>query len=874
MHWQPGMKLRHRAQTEWGAGDVLAIDDNQLIVRFAGRDGEPIRLSAKSLDLERYHFALGERVVTPHGPGIVEDTQAERYRVAGQWHPEAALSPTRPRSEVLAMLRERRFTTPGNFSLRRSVLTLDDERRADALGAMLAARVRVLPHQLGVVQRVLAAPRPRFILADEVGLGKTIEAGMIFSALRLAGLAERVLVVVPDHLRVQWLLELRQRFNQSFALDGEGPLSIVSLAEATAVTGDWDLVICDEAHHLREPAAFAALQSLAARTWGLLLLTATPMQLDPEEYHALLQLLAPTSETAAELRERLRQQEAISNAVRDNDIEALAKLFPTDDALRSLRGEALVRYLAESYSLSAAMVRNRRVCVGGFTERRLQEHATRDLAAVLQGIWKRDGEAKVLVFCSADDIVPLRAALGQAGIICVAYDETMSLVDRDRQVARFRDREGPRVLLCTEIGGEGRNFQMAHHLVHYRLPLSPAAIEQRIGRLDRVGQLAPVTSHVFSGDDSVEHEILRVMRDVVGVFTQTVGGLDAVLERMAGELATLTDAQAVQVYGEALATRLKEARAVLERSYDPLLDARSFDAAGIEALLERAEARAGIASEEGASEPLAERILQLARDLDERLEDAVTEIARRVGLGVDTAEQVEAFQCAFKFGAELAVEALPRLDIMDDRTVLGTFWRDTANEDDTLEYFATGHPIVESLFEFVRDGPFGRVAGRRAGKETGIEFVFHLELPEDTSLRAKVAARQLARVVPSRLIVVSVNAAGAFVLPVTAKAVAVSPSEVMQALPNFSSFVGEAAASAEAHAQAQLTTIREQAKKRLGEEAAEVHERLERLLARGAVPADALSENAADYAARLEALMHLRLALDSACVFLSANGSA
>src|SRR5207244_11055111 len=118
-----------------------------------------------------------------------------------EW-PESELRATAPKPDALAMLREGRVGDAEGFLLRRSALALDDERRNDALGALLASRVMVKPHQVGVVQRVLSARRPRFVLADEVGLGKTIEAGMIFSALRLSGLARRVLIVAPSHLRV------------------------------------------------------------------------------------------------------------------------------------------------------------------------------------------------------------------------------------------------------------------------------------------------------------------------------------------------------------------------------------------------------------------------------------------------------------------------------------------------------------------------------------------------------------------------------------------------------------------------------------------------------------------------------------------------
>ncbi len=136
--------------------------------------------------------------------------------------PESEVQAPVPDTDLLSTLREGRVAEARAFLLRRQALTLDEERRNDALGALLASRVMVKPHQVGVVQRVLSARRPRFVLADEVGLGKTIEAGMIFSALRLSGLAARVLVVAPSHLTVQWLAELFHKFQQLFTLvDGE-----------------------------------------------------------------------------------------------------------------------------------------------------------------------------------------------------------------------------------------------------------------------------------------------------------------------------------------------------------------------------------------------------------------------------------------------------------------------------------------------------------------------------------------------------------------------------------------------------------------------------------------------------------------------------
>src|SRR5581483_1106169 len=169
-----------------------------------------------------------------------------------------------------------------------------------------------------------------------------------------------------------------------------------------------------------------------------------------------------------------------------------------------------------------------------------------------------------------------------------------------------------------------------------------------------------------------------------------------------------------------------------KRAYDPLLDRRSFDEDAVQGLVARAHERIDLEPED--DENLEDGLWAVARDLDERLEETVTELALRVGLGVDTDQQVDAFQCAFHFGHALNVEALPGIDIQKERTVLGTFWRDTAVDHEEIEYFATGHPIVEALFGFLRDGPFGRNGARYLEvrgpvKHRGLELLFHLTLP-------------------------------------------------------------------------------------------------------------------------------------------------
>ncbi|HEX4622589.1 MAG TPA: SNF2-related protein, partial [Myxococcaceae bacterium] len=934
----PGMKVRYLPQPEWGVGHLVQLFDagTKAQVLFPTRE-EPVLVSTKQQALVAQPLSIGDRIRTAKGKtgNVIAEVEGgrglRRYVLAldggGEDElPESELRALPPKPDLLSMLREGRVADSHGFLLRKQALVLDDERRCDALGALFASRVMVKPHQVGVVQRVLSSRRPRFILADEVGLGKTIEAGMVFSALRLSGLANRVLVVAPSHLTVQWLVEFFHKFNQLFTLMDsdryesslkEAPdaspwerfpriitsLELLSrtddyLEETGAKSAYWDLVIFDEAHHLKSERAFAAARALAANSWGLLLLTATPMQLDPEEYHGLLSLIDPsTAPTLAGFRERLARQEELSASVRELSggkaaaaVKALAKRFPGDERLKSdASPAALLAHLAETYSLSDRLIRNRRAVVGGFAERRLHRHevklsapekkarqdaldvlrkqglrgaaladlvrrlesspaavdeaakGNKSLAAlkdaglpqkdaklhafieVLQGIWKGEPKAKVLVFTESRATLEfLRGVLREERVEALGYHGDLPLVERDRQVARFRDPDGPKVLICTEVGGEGRNFQFSHHLINYNIPWSPAAMEQRIGRLDRIGQTQTVELHAFDPQGTFSSDVLGLLADAVGVFGETVGGLDAVLEEVEPKLAELSmqPARARGDYARDLAARVKAARFQAQHAYDPLLDTRSFDRVAVEGLVARAHERLGLDAEDGAS--LEDGLWALSRDLDERLEDTVTELARKIGLGVDTDEQVDAFQAAFHFGHALKVEALPGIDVQQERTILGTFWRDTAVDQEEIEYFATGHALVEALFGFLRDGPFGRngfrfIEKRGPLKARGIEFLFHVIPPEpaDTSPGARVPSRQLSRFVGGWLLQVAVvqGADGKPKLDSTlestleAEGRTLRTDEVTAAFPGFAQFVDAAVPVAQAGAEARKTEL-------------------------------------------------------------------
>jgi ATP-dependent helicase HepA len=441
---------------------------------------------------------------------------------------------------------------PRDFGLRMTTLEHAAAGEGFGLKGLLGARTALLSHQLYVAANVGGRFSPRVLLADEVGLGKTIEAGLILTQQLQRQRAQRVLVLVPETLAHQWLIEMQRRFHMAFSLlnaarledaDPEAEfsenalvISPISVFTSDAVLRevvsnlDWDMVVIDEAHHITgigevrtEMGQF--VHDLAARSRGLLLLTATPEQAGLRNHFDRLNLIDPARFSDFEKFKTEQEKFAEWNTLIDT-LEAGQPVALPEGIDTTASNETQVQQMLDRYGTGRVLYRNSRRGVSGFPQRHRHpyelpvppmyadnagvlhpeaEHPESDWiesdprVAWLQSHLKDLRPAKALVICAhKETAVALEHYLHlKAGVRCAAFHEGLSLIERDRAAAYFAEEEGgAQALICSEIGSEGRNFQFAHHLICFDLPAHPDLLEQRIGRLDRIGQGTDIHIHV------------------------------------------------------------------------------------------------------------------------------------------------------------------------------------------------------------------------------------------------------------------------------------------------------------------------------------------------------------------------------------------
>jgi superfamily II DNA or RNA helicase len=535
---------------------------------------------------------LPAAAVPPPTPAARVETPPETPRVQVQFFPVAPPA----------------FETPGavaDYFLRRRWIELRLAQRFEDLLCLPSLQgVDTYVYQQETVRRVLRHFKGRALLADEVGLGKTIEACLILKEYWIRGLVHKALVLTPPSLVSQWKGELAEKFGLNpVSPDGaefrrsaaqfwkDEPLVVASIAMARMdahasgiASVPWDMVIVDEAHCLknRTSANWRLVDSLQKKF--ILMLTATPVENNLLELYNLITLLKPgLLETEAEFRKKhvaagkpktpknpgrlrellgdvmIRNTRAAADVQLPRRIAATVPVAPFQAEAETY--EMVSHFVAAQYRRpedrhAPPRVLDLMLRQAGSSPAALRRSVTHALCgeAWAPAASRRELE-KILDVASGIEVSGkglqlagmLAARPGKAVVfteflptlehlraICEEHDISYSLfsgdlsrAEKDAAIARFRDQAS--VLLSTGSGGEGRNLQFADTVVNFDLPWNPMQIEQRIGRVHRIGQSRDVFVFNFCQQGTVEEQLLRVLHDKINMFELVVGEMDAIL---------------------------------------------------------------------------------------------------------------------------------------------------------------------------------------------------------------------------------------------------------------------------------------------------------------------------------------------------------
>ncbi|MBP2279858.1 ATP-dependent helicase HepA [Psychrobacter sp. PL19] len=786
-----GQRYLSDTESELGLGVVVDLDDRCVHILFP--QSEETRVYAKSsAPLSRVVFKVGDSISDQQGHSYTVTAVDEvmgvlKYSVEDNEKgvvPKGATSKgimeTRLAANItLAKPLERllagRIERGDWYELRQDILRMQAAIAGHPLKGLMGARVDIIEHQLYIAHEVGKRIAPRVLLADEVGLGKTIEAGLIIHQQLLSGRAERVLILVPDSLQYQWMIELRRRFNLNFALfdlvrtaaiKEHDPEQNVFATEQCIIAGmdllldhpdlydqameaGFDLLVVDEAHHLHWDEAqggndkYDLIADFADETPGVMLLTATPEQLGVQSHFARLRLL--DSDRFDDLDEFIEGQEAFAETatvasiliedkpLNPTQISALTSLLNVsqeelaaineDDKLRTYA----LNELLDRHGTGRILFRNTRESVKGFHGRSSQAHplplpdvwidsyqTTGKLREQLwgeenqpDGGWLEDdprvpwlidilkGELKhqkvLLIARSGATVESLEAVLRlHAGIKTAIFTEQMTLLERDQAAAFFADSEGAQILLCSEIGSEGRNFQFASQLILWDLPANPDTLEQRIGRLDRIGQTQEITLHVPYVEGTAQERLYDWYHNALNIFNQISPTAQSVQEQYIQMLKPMLEG-----------ADTAENRIILQEVIADALDTRlGLEAqlqAGRDRLLEYNSCRPGVAG----------RIAEAMHDFDSHT--LLPQFIERffASANIDHNIQRDGSWAIAPIDSTEISDYIDGLPLGNEDGMTLTFDREQALQREDIEFITHEHPLMRAIYELASTSTFG-----------------------------------------------------------------------------------------------------------------------------------------------------------------------
>ncbi|MHA1248891.1 MAG: SNF2-related protein [Candidatus Helarchaeota archaeon] len=696
-----------RKFNDMGIGKIIDIDINQNIkVLFSNKKS----LNLKKDDLIHFKFRNNEIIETKFGKGqikgfeIVNNKIKYKLLIKNEIHKifEDEIKISLDNYHML----NPEIITPLEFKIRLISVWLKFFKNSKNLVSLSCSRINFLKHQIFVFWRLFSEIYPRYILADEVGLGKTTEAGLLFKELKLRSLIKKTLIIAPANLVSQWQYEMKCKFNEEFKRlslnDLRNNLHInydnvicslqsLRLEKELISNVDWDLIIFDEAHHLRKYSENRATKNyelaefLSDKCKSLLLLTATPIQIYDYEFYALLDLLnigifknyddfkefinfnkelneiftiinekyeninlpkvknflnkiedgssyiggqknIGLEDSISRIKEKLKKCHIISdylirNRKRDvfnNLIKRKVKLVriilsPEEyeiyaeitkfirEEYRSaieernyIKGFLMVTFQKMLTSSKAAILKSFEKKIKSFynniteslnlnlndLDTKIEDYKNLDeneqnkiideilqcnlhedidkinneiniikslyiklkkledkyidskfdkLIEILNNIFRNNKNEKVIIFTRFLGTQKyLQRRLEENGYSVVIFNGT-ELTESDKNIAIENFKNTYQIMISTEVGGEGRNFQFCHIMINYDLPWNPMKIEQRIGRLDRIGQKKDVIIYNLFCSKTIEEKIVEVLFKRINIFESAIGTLDPIL---------------------------------------------------------------------------------------------------------------------------------------------------------------------------------------------------------------------------------------------------------------------------------------------------------------------------------------------------------
>lgn len=757
-----GQRWFSEAEPELGLGIISAVENKTLTIDFPAAN-EKRTYGSKTAPIKRVRYEIDDNIQTEDGKEYtVQDIQENNgvlfYLTSSDVIPEmqlkSALSFTRPQDKLFAGS----YDSNTLFSLRYKSYLHQRAYQQFKNKGLLGSRVSLIPHQSYIAGSITERINPRVMLADEVGLGKTIEAGLILKSLILKNKVERSLIIVPDSLVYQWFFELQNKFNiqaktmsMNDELDieaenlNEGPHYIISLSRLTEdkklqdevlATNDWDILIIDEAHQLRwspdSPGPeYTIAEKLSQRIPSCILLSATPEMLGKEGHFSRLKLLDPNRFNNLEnfLNESKDYSEYIPTLKKiiskEHNESDLKKYFSTEEIENFEGHDEMINALIDRHGTGRVYFRNTREHLEKFDlffpKRKLHAHPikidgnlndkivfSRKLIELKKLLEEYPNEKVLLLVHSKVLVLKIYNQLENLINIPMAmFHSSQSLMERDRQAAYFADPDGARILLCTEIGSEGRNFEFAHHLFLFDLPKVPEQLEQRIGRLDRIGQTKDINIHVPYIINSFEEILFRWYNEVITSFKLAPKGATPFYKENHEELHKLLEspfnADKLNSFISKKSKEYSELCHKLNEGHDLLLDLNSFNKVKAMQVIESVN----------------------KYNSEQDLKDYINHACDAIGISNEDLNEVSYF---IKPTDNMYLPSYPSLPV-DGFSY--TMDRKVALVRDDLKFLSWEHPLVQGTMDLFTNSEIGNMTATthqgKLGNNIFFEFIFKLE---------------------------------------------------------------------------------------------------------------------------------------------------